>query len=56
MKNQIKNKRIDVRAAVFAANNYLQLIQGLLEYQIQYLRPEKVELSEYRKYSSTINS
>lgn len=50
MENKTTNKRIDVRAAVFAAKNYLQSLQGLLEYQIKDLRLEEVELSEDRKY------
>ncbi|MDJ0554939.1 MAG: hypothetical protein QNJ68_10935 [Microcoleaceae cyanobacterium MO_207.B10] len=50
MENQTTNKRIDVRGAVLAAKNYLQSLQGLLEYQIKDLRLEEVELSEDRKY------
>lgn len=55
MENPIKKiaeeiNRIDVRAAVLAAKNYLQSLQGLLEYQIKDLRLEEVELSEDRKY------
>lgn len=55
MENPIKKiaeeiNRIDVRAAVFASKNYLQSLQGLLEYQIKDLRLEEVEFSEDRKY------
>ena len=50
MENQTTNKRINVPSAVLAAKNYLQSLQGLLEYQIKDLRLEEVELSEDRKY------
>ncbi len=50
MENQTTNKKIDVRAAVLAAKNYIQSLPGLLEYKVQDLRLEEVEFSEDRKY------
>ncbi|GGA20550.1 hypothetical protein [Okeania sp. KiyG1] len=48
--NRAKNNKIDVRAAVSAANKYLQSLQSILEYKIEDLRLEEVEFSEDRKY------
>ena len=44
------NNKINVARAVYAAKNYLNSLQSILEYKIQDLRLEEVELSEDRKY------
>ncbi|NER04808.1 MAG: hypothetical protein F6K17_20500 [Okeania sp. SIO3C4] len=41
---------MNVSLAVSAAKKYLQSLQSILEYKIQDLRLEEVELSEDRKY------
>jgi hypothetical protein len=41
--------KLDVRAAVYAVQNYFQSIQDLMGVQIEDLRLEEVELSEDKK-------